>query len=314
VCTFFGYAAGLTNLTDMPSAMEFTVFKAAEEPCVLEVTGKVEETFRLYPGVVGNFTIEEEPGNVTNTTPPTPYPTQRKVAYRGVGATISCCFTGVHDTTSGAVTGVSISADMTLLATSSLHQQTGVLVWDIATETVLYTLVHSDGVTGVAFHPMGSALLASACNDNKAHVWEYEVSTIKRSYEGHIGDVNGVAWSPDGQQLATASDDDDAKIWSVATGLNQATLEGHTRSVMSVAFSPDGLLLVSGSDDGTAKVWKVLTGDLVATLVYGPDTTGAVKSVAFNPEFSAYGYLIATTGLESDAKLWDGGFEAAVDD
>ena len=33
--------------------------------------------------------------------------------------------------------------------------------------------------------------------------------------------------------------------------------------------------------------------------------------VAFNPEFSAYGYLIATTGLESEAKLWDGGFEAA---
>ena len=59
----------------------------------------------------------------------------------------------------------------------------------------------------------------------------------------------------------------------------EETPRRHTRSVMSVAFSPDGLLLVSGSDDGTAKVWKVLTGDLVATLVYGADTTGAVKSV-----------------------------------
>ena len=53
--------------------------------------------------------------------------------------------------------------------------------------------------------------------------------------------------------------------------------------------------------------------------VYNRKKRGIVSScpsteVAFNPEFSAYGYLIATTGLESDAKLWDGGFEAAVDD
>ena len=57
---------------------------------------------------------------------------------------------------------------------------------------------------------------------------------------GHIGDVYGVAFSPDGTRLATASGDPSVKLWDVASGQELATLTGHAATVFDVAFSRDG--------------------------------------------------------------------------
>ena len=73
-----------------------------------------------------------------------------------------------------------------------------------------------------------------------------------------FGDVESVAFSPDGRYLAIGTwcgssvQLIDTSSWQVIR-----TFEGHTLAVTSVAFSPDGKLLASGSADGTLKLWDI---------------------------------------------------------
>ena len=77
--------------------------------------------------------------------------------------------------------------------------------------------------------------------------------------EAHSGNVEGLAFSPDGRTLASASWDGSVKLWRVADGELVRTFHGHVGPVTGVAFLPDGRSLASTGDDGTVRVWSVET-------------------------------------------------------
>ncbi len=98
-------------------------------------------------------------------------------------------------------------------------------------------------------------------------------------------EVNGVAFSPDGERLASAGGDGAIKIRNSKTGEVIQTLENaHADSVVGVAFHPDGKHLASAGADRQAKVWDLTTGQEVFT---GPCDAirkfGAAHTVAFGP-------------------------------
>ncbi len=72
-----------------------------------------------------------------------------------------------------------------------------------------------------------------------------EITTLRR----HAGEINALAFSPDGQRLASGSSDKTVKIWDLATGRVLLTLRGHTEVVLSVAFDSRGTRLVSTSPE-----------------------------------------------------------------
>ena len=115
-----------------------------------------------------------------------------------------------------------------------------------------------------------------------------------RLLTGHVGQVLGVAFSPDGTLLATASSDTTARIWDTATGQARTTLTGHTGRVNGVAFSPDGTLLATASDDQNARIWDITTGRPAPCSPPSPATPAGCMGVAFSPD----GTLLATASTD----------------
>ncbi|HEY0366645.1 MAG TPA: WD40 repeat domain-containing protein, partial [Pyrinomonadaceae bacterium] len=157
--------------------------------------------------------------------------------------------------------------------------------------------------------------------------------------EGHAGDINSVAFSPNGNLVVTASADGTARVWEAATGKTVGELRGHSNSVNSASFSPDGKFIVTASDDATVRLWDATRFALVRNIggtypravssaEYSPDGrfivaasaeaawlcdavrgelvrkleghTGEVNSASFSPDSS----LIVTASADNTARVW----------
>jgi WD40 repeat protein len=114
------------------------------------------------------------------------------------------------------------------------------------------------------------------------------------------GQVQGVAFHPNGKQLVSGSDDHTIRLWDAKTGQPIGRpWKGHSDRVTSVVFSPDGTRVVSASDDRTLRLWDARSGESIGDPWKGHEDT--VISAVFSPD----GTRVVSASVDHSVRLWD---------
>jgi WD40 repeat protein len=165
-------------------------------------------------------------------------------------------------------------------------------VLEIATGREVLSHAHGYDVVSFAFSPDGARVVAAGRSATLT-VWDATTGQVVLTLPVvAAGQVEAVAFSPDGSRLSTG-----AYVWDAATGKELFLLLGHTRNVSRIAFNANGTRLITGSYDGTARIWDLTLSHEVFTLPH----EDMVYGVAFSPD----GKLLATTSADKTAILWD---------
>lgn len=210
------------------------------------------------------------------------------------------------------------SPDGSLLAAGS---STGTIeIWDVAAQAVVHNWEDfNDWVMDMFWSQPAAASsphsdrLLSWSRDGDVILWDINTGQAEWQSEGHLNDVEDLAWSPDGTRIITVSNSAWATIWDTQTGQMLQTLETPRRPAGSsgghclklVDWSPDGRRIAAGNCNYPAVfVWDASTGTLLHTLVrqakYGTIFDSA-RDVAFSPG----GARLAVAYGGNEILVWD---------
>lgn len=154
----------------------------------------------------------------------------------------------------------------------------------------------------LAFSPDEKYLVFARCNsDRDIAILRLSDLQIVQNVTGNSGQVNSIAFSPDGNFFASAGGAE-IKIWRFFNDqLSEVqTLTGHSADIEKIDFSPNGKYLASGADDNTIKIWKhnILFFSEMQTLTKHSDW---VRCVAFSPD----GMHLASGSDDKTVKIWE---------
>jgi WD40 repeat protein/DNA-binding SARP family transcriptional activator len=127
------------------------------------------------------------------------------------------------------------------------------------------------GVGGLlAWSPTGGVFVTEGPEDSGLiDIRDSETGERVRSFRGHDGDVNDVAFSPDGSRLASTGEDSKLKVWDTSTWRRVSSLSGEF-GAWGPSFSADGSLVAAAWDDGQVRILDLSTDRVVSTVQLDP--------------------------------------------
>jgi WD40 repeat protein/DNA-binding SARP family transcriptional activator/tRNA A-37 threonylcarbamoyl transferase component Bud32 len=124
------------------------------------------------------------------------------------------------------------------------------------------------GVGGLlAWSPRGVFVTEGREDSGLIDIRDADTGASILSFQGHDGDVNDVAFSPDGSRLASTGEDGKLNVWDPSTGRLVSSLAA-TGSASGPSFSADGSLVAAawGAPANQVRVLDLSTGRVASTV------------------------------------------------
>jgi eukaryotic-like serine/threonine-protein kinase len=115
-------------------------------------------------------------------------------------------------------------------------------------------------------HSRDGRFLAAGRRDGTIGLWDASSYEQLVMFDGHVGSVGGIDFSPAGDRLASIGDDGMIRLWSVPDMGEILAFQASKKSVNAVRFALGGSTLVSCADEPDVRLWDAMSGDLLATL------------------------------------------------
>jgi WD40 repeat protein len=190
-----------------------------------------------------------------------------------------------------------------------------VYVWEVETGRIAAAMLgHSQGVLCAAISPDGAFLATGTfdggASDPQIGIWDVAANrSLKifkvahgRGEEVYTTNINGLAFTPDGQRLVSASGKT-LRVWSIPDGALVSKIVLDRAEAKGVALSPDGrtaACVVMTAPDGKY-VYNVAIIDLESgKLLQALDAGGTCRCVAYAND----GMTIATGGTDKVMRVW----------
>ncbi len=162
---------------------------------------------------------------------------------------------------SGIVTGMCMSKDSSILATSSSDKTWKLWQFDSHSSPSLLSTNegHKNIVTGIDFHPHNK-VFATCSGDNTVKIWDYEQDKCLATLKEHIQPVWSCQYHDMGNIILSTSMDHTIKLWDVEKGKSRQTIRHHSDSVKHGAWKPYSNTFVTCSSDKKIAIWDARHG------------------------------------------------------
>ncbi|KAG8963317.1 hypothetical protein FRC03_003147 [Tulasnella sp. 419] len=178
---------------------------------------------------------------------------------------------------------------------ASISSERVIYLWDPHTAVCTTTFKSFDfsrAIPKAVFSPDGTKLAAVSTEWQNGFdvqildVLDKGVESIKFGNDGYkapkCGELDTIAFSPDGNQFVLSSELGGIVIWDTISGNRIRSLPAQTDArVRSLLFSPDGTLLFSGCSNNMIMAWSITTGELCKSLM---GHTESVSSLMISPD------------------------------
>ena len=114
-------------------------------------------------------------------------------------------------------------------------------------------------ISSISLNSSGKWIAFGSKYLNQLLVWEWKSESYIYKQQGHMNDINLIAFSPEGAQLASGAEDGRIKIFDLSSSNCLITFTDHTAKITGLQYALNkSNLLISSSLDGTVRAYDLI--------------------------------------------------------